>query len=241
MDQNFENGSSSLVADELDVLDFFRYAMRRMKVVIAASLIGFLLTFGYVMYLATPVYQATAQLYVVNSKDSALDLSDLQIGSYLTSDYQLVFNTWEVNQQVKENLSLPYSVAQLQNMVTVTNPSNTRVLFVTVESANAKEAAQMANEFAEVGSRYISDMMMTDMPSILSTALEPLNPTKPRKKLIVALGTVLGFVLAMMGLLIVYAFDDKIKSSADLLRYTNASPLAVVPVVKKRNGRWSKE
>ena len=79
---------------ELDLADLFSYLLRRWKIVLASGLVGLIILAFYAFVIATPLYEATAQLYVVNSKDNVLNLSDLQIGTYLTSDYQLVFKTW---------------------------------------------------------------------------------------------------------------------------------------------------
>lgn len=228
------------IVREIDLFDFFRYAFRRWKIVAASVLFGVLLAVIYITAIATPIYEATAQLYVVNSKESVLNLSDLQIGTYLTSDYQLVFKTWEVNQQVIENLSLPYNVEQLKAMVEVTNPSNTRALFITASSPDAAEAARIANEFAEVASRYISNTMLTDMPTILSTALQPLNPVSPRKTLVLLLGFAAGMLLSVWGLFIAFARDDKIKTAADLFKYTGSQPLAVIPVTDTKTDKRHK-
>lgn len=215
---------------EIDLFDFFEYLLRKIKIILIAVIAAFVLAFFYAFIVATPMYEATAQLYVVNSQDSVVNLSDLQIGSYLTSDYQLVFDTWEVNQQVIKNLQLPYDMLELQEMVTVTNPSNTRALFITATSPSPKEAAAIANEFATVARQYISDTMMTEMPTTLSTALEPIDPISPRKMLILAAGIMVALLISVGGLFVVYCRDDKIKTGNDLLKYTGASPLAIIPI-----------
>lgn len=227
-------GNSEYV-DEVDVLDFLRYAFKKWWIIAAASLAGFLAAVYYVTMVAVPIYEATTQLYVVNSKESVLNLSDLQIGTYLTNDYQLLFQTWEVNQQIVDNLDLPYSVTELKSMIEVTNPGNTRTLFIKAASADAKEAAAIANEAAQVAGQYIADTMLTEKPTVLSTAREPLSPAKPRKKVIAAIGLMAGLCLSVWALFIVYAKDDKINTSADVMKYTGALPLAVIPTSDSRS------
>ena len=226
---------------ELDLADLFSYLLRRWKVVLASALAGLIIMTLYAFVFATPMYEATAQLYVVNSKDNVLNLSDLQIGTYLTSDYQLVFKTWEVNQQVIQNLGLPYTVNQLKSMLTVENPASTRALFITVKSPDPKEAATIANEYASVAREYISNTMLTDMPTMLSMALQPLNPVSPRKGMLMVIGLLAGLALAGIGLTLVYVLNDRIITSSDVLKYTGTLPLAVIPVInvngnKRRRG-----
>lgn len=227
---------------QIDIFELVRYLLRRFRFVACAALAGTLIAAIYVFIIATPMYEATAQLYVVNSKDSVINLSDLQIGSYLTSDYQLVFKTWEINQQVIENLGLDYTVKQLREMTSVENPSNTRALNITVTSPDAAEAARIANEIASVGRQYIADTMLTEKPSILSTALQALNPVSPNKKMFLVLGFMAGVFMAVVVLIVFYIRDDRIKTSSDVLKYTGMQPLAVIPIIEdsksKRKIRW---
>lgn len=222
---------------EIDLLDLGRHLLRKLKLLTIAGGIGLALSLIYVFIIATPVYEATAQLYVVNSKDSAVNLSDLQIGTYLTSDYQLVFNTWEVNQQVKDNLNLPYTVPQLREMVSVTNPSNTRVLFITVSRNDPVEAATIANEFSEVAKRYIYDTMLSEMPSTLSVAQVPTEPVRPRKALCILATTLLCVLACAAALTVRYLLDDKIKTASDLEKYTGLPPLAIIPLTNTGTSR----
>ena len=223
------------VVDSLDLFGFFEYMMKHIVIILGVTLAVLLCSLIYVFVLATPIYEASAQLYVVNSQDSVVNLADLQIGSYLASDYQWIFKTWEVNQQVIENLNLPYTVAEIKEMLKVTNPSNTRILLLTFSSENAAEAAVAANEYAVVASQYISDYMLTTKPSIISVALEPLKPARPQKLLIVAASTLLTLVVCIWCMFVVYLYSDKIKTADDIKRYMGSEPLAVIPMARARH------
>ena len=225
---------------EIDLFDLLHFILRRYKLLILSALICAFLGFVYAFILATPMYEATAQLYVVNSRDSALDLSDLQIGTYLTKDYELVFKTWEVNQQVINNLSLDYTVDELQKKVSISNPSDTRALFITVTSSNAKEATVLANEFSNVGKQYIADTMLSETPTTLSVALEPVKPVSPRRMMILCASFIMGALICAGILTIFYLRDDKIKTAADLKKYTGSMPLAVLPISAANSSRRSR-
>ena len=227
----------SAVESELDLLEFGRYLLRKAKIVIAVTLAAMIIVGLYVSFFVTPMYEATAQVYVLSSSDSAVNLSDLQIGAYLTEDYQYVFRTWEVNQKVIENLDLPYTVNELKSRLTVENPSNTRLLFVTVTSEDPAEAALIANEYADVASNYISEMMLTDEPTVLSRALKPLEPVSPKKKTSVIVAGMIAFLVMVCALLIAFVSDNKIKSSEDLEKHFGIEPLAVIPLADVKNPR----
>lgn len=214
--------------------DFLGYYRRKIVYVIIAVLASALLSSFYAFIIATPKYESMAQIFVVSSKDSVLNLSDLQIGSYLASDYQLVFQTWEVNEKVISDLNLPYTVTELKKMLKVTNPSNTRVLQIAVQSENAAEAAIIANKYAEVAMDYITNVMQTERPTLLSEALQARKPVSPNKKLIVGVSAFAAFVLASWALFIRYLRDDRVTDSQDVEHITGMVPLAVIPMIENK-------
>lgn len=222
---------------EIDLLELFYRILENIKFIVLITVICTLLMGIYTFYFVTPQYEATAKIYVLNSSDSVVNLSDLQIGSYLTSDYQEVFKTWEVNERVISNLNLPYTYRQLQNMVSVTNPSNTRILYITAKSPNPTEAAQIANEFASVSREYISQTMATETPNILSDALKPTIPVSPNKTRNLVLGFLVGALLGIGIVVVRFMLDDKVKSSEDIMKYAGIPTLTVVPVLGGAQGQ----
>ena len=225
-----ENEMMETEADiEIDLLELFFYLLERIKILIGAALLGAAIMAAVSFFVLTPMYEATAKLYVVNNSDSAINLSDLQIGSYLTNDYQEVFKTWEVHEAVLQNLGLDYEYEELQSRLSVSNPSDTRILYVTVKSEDPIEATLMANEYATVAKGFIHETMASEEPSIFSTALEPLDPVSPRKKLNTAIGGMVGMLLAAAILVVRFVMDDKIRTADDISKYIGVPTLAIVP------------
>lgn len=227
--RNLEAAREDNFEMEIDIVELLLWILERWKSIIAGALIGAVIMAVYSFVLASPVYEATSKLYVLAPNDSAINLSDLQIGSYLTNDYQEVFNTWEVHEIVRQNLGLTYTRDELSRKLTVSNPSDTRVLYITISSSDPKEAAVLANEYAAVAKQYISTTMQTDAPSEFSEALVPDHPVGPRKKLNVALGFVLGAMLVCAFVVVKFLLDDKVKTADDIRRYAGLPVLAIVP------------
>lgn len=216
---------------EIDLMELFFVLLENLKWIIVAAVLGAALMGVYSFFIATPQYESTAKLYVLNAKDSVVNLSDLQIGSSLTSDYLEVFKTWEVHERVIGNLSLPYTYNEIQKKIRLTNPASTRILYITATSSDPSEAALIANEYAAVAREYISETMSTDAPNVLSTALKPTIPVSPNKTQNVLIGGVLGGILAVAVIVIRMLLDDKIKTTDDIQRYAGMPTLAVVPLV----------
>ena len=218
---------------EIDLVDLFYYLWGHVKYIIGGFLLGGVIAALLVFLVMTPTYESTAKLYVLNSSDSVVNLSDLQIGSYLAADYQEVFKTWEVNEQVISSLNLPYTYEELEKLLTVSNPSGTRILYITIRSKDAMEATAIANEYADVVRKYVADTMATDAPNILSTALEPIEPVSPKKTQGLILGMLAGALLAIAILVVRFVMDDKIHTADDILKHTGIPTIAVVPMMAR--------
>ena len=214
--------------DTIDLLELCMGLLDHWKFIAATALVGAVLAAAYTFLLVTPLYKATATIYVVSRNDSVLNLSDIQIGSALTSDYIKVF---EVHEKVISALDLDYTYTQMDNMLSVTNANDTRMLDITVTDADPEEAAAIANKYAEVGASYIAEKMKTDEPTIMSSARVPANPFSPSKTKNILLGFLAGFVLSCGVVVLRVLLDDTYKSAEEIRKYTGMVVLASVPLV----------
>lgn len=228
------NLSQPVESDEetIDLLELLYALLGKWREIAAATVACALIAAIGVLFFVTPKYQASSTIYVISRKDSAINISDLQIGTALTDDYIQVFHMWEVQEKVISNLDLPYTYNQLDGMLSVTNASNTRMLEITVTSESAQEAADIANEYATVVRDYIAKKMATDKPSIMSTALVPTVPVSPNKTKSILLGALLGFVVSASVIVVITLLDDTYKTADDIKKYTGLVTMAVIPLEK---------
>ena len=232
--------SNNNTAATIDLVELMYRLLGSWKMLVCLALIFAVAAGVYTSFFVTPLYEATATIYVLSRRDSAINMSDLQIGTALTSDYLKIFKMWEVHEEVISNLDLPYTYEQMQRMLSVVNESNTRMLDITITSPSASEAAAIANEYAKVASQYIADTMSTDKPSIMSVALVPANPVSPNKTKNIMLGMMLGLVLGAGIVVLRMITDDTYKTAEDIRRYTGLVTLAVVPIENENDGRKTK-
>jgi len=213
----------------IDLVDLFYRLLANWKLIVCLALVFAVGSGVYTMYFVTPMYRATSIIYVL-SPESIVNMSSIQLGSALASDYIKVFDMWEVHEEVISNLDLDHSYSYMRKHLSVTNSSGTRMLDITFSSPSPAEAASVANEYAKVASNYIKETMSTDKPNIMSVALEPSNPVSPNRVRNVALGFVLGGLLAMAIVVFRFLMDDKIKTAEDIRQYAGLATLAVVPI-----------
>ena len=163
--------------DTIDLLELALGLLEHWKLIAVTAVTGAVLMALYTFFLVTPMYKATATIYVVSRNDSVLNFSDLQVGSELTSDYIKVFEMWEVHEKVISNLDLDYTYTNMASMLSVTNTSDTRMLDITVTNPDPEEAAAIANEYADVGVHLGKDEDGRAHPDVFcACAGEPVQP-----------------------------------------------------------------
>lgn len=226
--------------ETIDLVELMYHLLESWKMLVCFALVFAIVAGVYTSFLVTPMYQATSTIYVLSRRDSAINMSDLQIGTALTSDYIKVFNMWEVLEEVISNLNLPYTYKEMRDMLYVSNETGTRMLDITITSPSPTEAAAIANEYAKVASQYIADTMSTDKPNIMSMALVPSNPISPNKTKSVMLGFILGLMLAAVIVVVRALTNDTYKTAEDIRKYTGLVTLAVVPIENGNDEKNSK-
>ena len=226
---------------EIDLVELLYRLLERVRYLIIAALLGALIAGIYTFYFVTPMYQATSKLYILSSKDSVVNLSDLQMGSNLARDYIEVFNTWKVNQDVIQELNLNYSISKAKSMVRVTNQSGTRILYITVTSPDPAEAQKMANTYAIKAKEFIAATMSTDEPNVFEEALRPTAPASPNKVRNIAIGFLAGLLLAAVIVVVQFIVDDRVRSAEAIERKLGLPVLGMMPAAGQEDHESSSD
>ena len=214
---------------EIDLAELFFRLLEKAKFIIPAAILGAVLAAIYTFLMVTPKYTATSKMYVVNASSSVIDLSALQIGTQLASDYKEVFSNWHVHERVLQRLNLPYSYSQLNKMVSVSNSEAQRILHIRVESTSPQEAKLLADTYAQVAQEFIAETMSTQRPNIFEEALLPSAPSSPNKTRNILLGFLLGGILAAGIVVVQFLVDDRIHSEEDITKYLGLPVLGIMP------------
>ena len=88
------------------------------------------------------------------SNDSVVNLSDLQIGTNLTADYEELLLSRPVMESVIHNLRLTDTTVEgLREQIKIVNKSGTRILEISATTEDPALSAKIANEVAELAGR----------------------------------------------------------------------------------------
>ncbi len=224
--------NSSPAPKTIDLIGLMFYIIEKFWIVLLTALIAAGL-FGYRASQSVPTYTATAKLYIVSPNSASINLTDLQLGTVLTLDYQEVFKTWEVHEMVREELNLPYSYEQMQSFISVGNPEDTRILYISATYFDAQTAADIANAYAKAAKEFIINTMRGEEPSDFSIALVPSVARVQSKSSALVKGFLLGSVLAAGILTLLFVLDDRPRTPEDISMYGGIPTLAVLPSTKE--------
>lgn len=214
---------------EIDLLQLLAEIRKHIIMVILITLIGGAAAAAYANFVLKPVYRSTSKLYMLSQSISVASIADLQLGTVLTHDFEIMIKSRPVLSQVAKNLDLDYGYGALQGMITIENPENTRILNISVSCGDPDQAAEIANEVAKVSKRQISDIMSTDEPILFETAIPIDSPIAPNKRNIILMGLLIGFAIACALVWIRYLLNDSIKNELELERVLDLNVLASIP------------
>ena len=223
-------------AVEIDVFAMLKTLWKRKFSIVLVALVFAIAAFGYSAFLAKKEYQSTSRIYVVsrqNQDNNALTNSDLQAGSYLVKDYREIILSQNVLSQAIEELKLDLTPAELSKKISVSVPTDTRILSITAKDGDPKEAARIANGLRNVAAEKIISVTKVSDVTTLDEAEVPQSPSSPNIRRNVLLGFIAGAGLMVVLLVVVEVLDDRVKRPEDIEELMGLALLGVVPDIKK--------
>lgn len=217
---------------EIDLVGIALDLWRKMPFILLITVVTAIAGFVYSSFFVTPMYQSSTKMYVLSTQDESkgTTYSDLQMGTLLTNDYAELIKSRYVLETVIEDLELDLSVKQLSGEISISNPSSTRIITLTVKDASPINAMQIADAVREVASEHIKNVMNIEAVNVVDKANLPTTKCEPSVKKYTLLGAAAGFVLICAIFVLRFILNDAIRTPDDIERKLGISCLAVVPV-----------
>ena len=207
----------------LEILSFWRW-------IVLSLMLGAVIAYCISKFVMIPQYESTAQFYVLSKSMSITSLADIQTGTSLTNDYMVIVEGRPVLEQVIENLGLDETYRTLKKKVTLNNPSNSRILEITVRDADPTVAKDVADEIARVSAAFIQQKMDQDAPNIIQKGYSDGEPVSPSTLKNTAIGGFLGMFLSIAVIVTSYLFNDTIMNADDVQKKLGLNVLGTLPL-----------
>lgn len=216
--------------DEIDLGALFHLLKARIFIIALSGFFLASITGVVTKYTTTPIYTSSTQLYILTKSSPTTNLSDIQMGAQLTRDYLILIKSRPVVNQVLLDLELNITYEQLVNMISVSNPSDTRLIEITASYSDAYIAKKIVDEFAEVSISRIAQIMDIGKPTIVEEGKVASDPSNRNTIRNILLGGLFGCVAASGIIIALYLSNSTLKSEEDIERYLGLSILAQIPV-----------
>ncbi|MTB64724.1 capsular biosynthesis protein CpsC [Streptococcus sp. zg-86] len=217
---------------EIDVLSLVRIIWKKKFLILVFATVLGALALGYSLLLATPRYDSTTRIYVVNRQNNeaaAITNQDLQAGTYLVKDYKEIILSQDVLKKAIDELALDVTPSQLAAKIKVTVPTDTRIISITVSDKDPEEAARIVNTFRLKASEKIIEVTKASDVTTVDEGVAALAPSSPKVKRNAALGFLAGGFLMTAMVVVAEIIDDRVKRPEDIEEVMGITMLGIVP------------
>lgn len=213
---------------EIDLLQLFYAVKKHIVAILAAGMIGGIAALLITKLLITPMYTAENSMLVL-ATENVSSVSDLTLGTQLINDYNALITSRPVLDAVIEDLHLDMEYKDLKESITISQPSNSRVLVLQVEHKDPQIAYEIVSAVADGAAGFIAEMMEIKKPKIIDSGVVPTKKSSPSTTKNTLIGAFVGAFVVGGIVVLQEILDDTIKSEEDIEKYLGLSTLSCVP------------
>lgn len=229
---------------EIDLKEIFGLLISKAWVIILSGITAGLLFIVATMLFITPQYESTTKMYVLNKQaEGTITSADMQSSLYLTKDYSELIKSRTVTEGVIAQLNLDLKHEDMLEKMSVTSPTDTRVIAITITDEDPYTASQIANAVRDIAAAHIRNVMDTEAVNVVENANIPDEKASPSLSKNGIIGGLLGVVLATAIILVIFLTNDSIQSQEDVEKYLGLSVLGAIPMseAQKKKGKKHKK
>lgn len=219
--------------DTIDLQEIFWALRRKLWLIILAAVIGMGAAGAYSYFMISPTYSSTSLIYIDGGSGSISgaisSLTDLQIGEALTADYSVIIKSRPVLEEVIDNLGLNISYKSLANLISISTPTDTRMLRITVTAGDPQTAMRIVNELDEVCIWRIQELVSSVTPQIVEEGVEEPQKVSPSNTKNALMGGFLAAALVIAVCVIRVLLNDTLKTDEDVEHYIGLPVLCEIP------------
>ena len=215
---------------EIDLKELFFALLNKWYLICVSGVLCALIGLLAAMFLIPEKFESKTSIYIYNQQNENMTYNDLQTGSTLTKDYEILVKGRTVLENAIEKLDLDMTYEQLNGMVTVTVPASTRIVEITVETTDPYLSRDIADAVREISSKNIAEVMGVDAVNVVETANLPEEKSSPSISKFTVLGGMAGGVAACGIVVLLFLLNDTIRTQDDVEKYLGLSTLGIIPM-----------
>lgn len=228
--------------EEISISELFKYYFGKVYIVLVFILIGILGAWYYTAKLQVPMYKSQTSLVLTRSSDSTtITQTDITLNKNLVSTYREIIKSRRILSAVIKNLKLDLTVSELSSKVGVKSANDTELIVISVVDEDSNVAKVIANEIASVFKDEIIEIYNIENISIVDKAVKAQTPYNINILKQYLLGFGAGFLLGSSIVIMMFYFDDSIKTTEDIENKIGLNVLSSVPKYKPKKKKKNAE
>ena len=228
------NNDNLPIQKYIDFKYFLSTLLHRWYLILSVTTVCAIVSIIYSCIIATPLYDSTAKIYIMNKTTTKIASADIAISTYLTKDYEELIIDRAVLGEVAEQLDNKYSYSFLKSAVTLQNPEDTRFINITVRTSDPAVSKQIVDKICLVAQNKIVNLIGVDQVTIISEGDLASTPATPNNKDNLIKSILIGIIISCGIIFVIYILDDKINGPEDVKKYLDISVLGVIPYNSNR-------
>lgn len=212
--------------------DFLTLFVTKIWLIVLVSLLCLGIVFVQQMIFFTPEYESTATLYILKQENESTynyTTSDFSLALDVVNDCTYILKSHAVLDEVMESLNLNMSYRDLYECIETNNPSDTRILEVTVTTNSASLSKKIADQVCLLGTEKITAAMGFEQVNLYENGLLASDPCNTLGLVSYLLIGIIAGVLTYSVIVIIYIFDDSLDTKEDIEHTLGLSVLGEIP------------
>jgi len=215
---------------EIDLKELFFVLLNKWYLILLSGILCGLVGLTVSRFLIPEKYESETSIYIYNQQNENVTYNDLQSGSTLTKDYEVLVKGRTVLEGAVEKLGLDLTYNQISAMVSVNVPTSTRIVEITVRTVDPYLSRDIADAVREISSKNIAEVMGVDAVNVVETANLPEQKCSPSVSKYTLVGGMFGVIVACAILTVMFLLNDTVRTQDDVEKYLGLSTLGIIPI-----------
>ncbi len=216
----------------LTISDFFRLFVKKFWLIVLVTVVVVGAVLVQQSFFFTAKYESTATLYILkqeNESSYTYTSSDFSLALDVVNDCTYILKSHAVLDEVINELDLDISYQTLYKSISTNNPSDTRILEVTVTTESAVLSKNIADKVCEIGITRITDAMGFEQVNLYENGLLSVEPSNSFSLLIYILIAAIAGAITYTATLILYIVDDRLSEKDEIEQIFGISVIGEIP------------
>lgn len=225
--------------EELELRDLFNIIFRRLWLIVSLMVIMLALSVFITTQISIPQYETFTTLMLGKpqnnlSAGTQYNYQEIATNQMLIGTYSELGKSKAVMGKVNQRLGDKYTYDELKSKISIKLVNETELIQITVQDADPKEAARIANTMADVFTYEVTRIMRIDNMNIIDVAEVPKFPVSPKPMRAAIVFTFFGALMGVFIAFLMEVMDRTIKTQEDVERHLELPVLGMIAMVKEK-------